>query len=93
MARKKRKHVQVEGTKSFLYWGLGLLALALWHFVDGWFPRESVIDKHGPPPEEWSTYFYKDTKGGAHYFQYNRLTATASFIASVVCLYIHKVVK
>lgn len=93
MAAKRKRRYEVEGTKSFLYWGLGLLALALWHFVDGWFPRESIIDKHGQPPEEWNTFLYKDSKGSGHYYQYNRITATLSFVASIVCLYIHKVVK
>jgi multidrug resistance efflux pump len=42
MARKYR----VEGTKDFLYWAIALFALGLWAVKDGWFPSESVREKH-----------------------------------------------
>lgn len=42
MARK----YQVEGTRDFLYWAIGLLLLGLWAVRDGWFPPPSVQKKH-----------------------------------------------
>lgn len=42
MARKYR----VEGTKDFLYAAIVLFALGAWAVRDGWFPSESVLEKH-----------------------------------------------
>ncbi len=42
MARKYK----VEGTKDFLYAAIVLFALGAWAIRDGWFPSESVLEKH-----------------------------------------------
>ncbi|MFT5498763.1 MAG: hypothetical protein ACI9TH_004178 [Kiritimatiellia bacterium] len=87
-----RRH-DVDGTKSFLLWGVGLLAFGLWHVMDGWFPQESDIDEHGPPPSSATAFIVKDTKGTTHFYQYNRITGVLLVVSSCVCLYVHKVVK
>lgn len=40
----RRYHIQ--GTNDFLVWAVMLLALGLWGVKDGWFPSESVLEKH-----------------------------------------------
>ncbi len=40
----RRFHVQ--GTNDFLVWAVALLALGLWCVKDGWFPSESVLERH-----------------------------------------------
>ena len=92
-AKRPSRRYDVDGTKSFLLWGLGLLAFGLWHVMDGWFPRESDIDEHGPPPAKATTFIFADEKGTTHFYQYNRITGVFLVISSGVCLYIHKVVK
>ena len=42
MARKYDLHT----TKDFLVWAIILAALGLWCVKDGWFPAESVMDRH-----------------------------------------------
>ena len=42
MARK----YDVHSTKDFLVWAILLLALGLWCAKDGWFPSESVKERH-----------------------------------------------
>ena len=76
-----------------LYLALNLLAFGLWHVMDGWFPRESDIDEHGPPPAKATTFIGPDKKGTTHFYQYNRITGVLLVVSASVCLYIHKVVK
>ncbi len=71
---------QIEGTRTYLYWAIGLLLLGLWCVKDGWFPSESVLLKH---PLDTDTHFYL----------FNKTTAVLSFLGSAVCVYIHWVVK
>lgn len=33
------RQYHVEGTKNYLIWGWVLLALSIWHIVDGWIPQ------------------------------------------------------
>lgn len=40
------RRYQVEGTKDFLYWSIGLLLLGLWAVKDGWFPSAKVLKDH-----------------------------------------------
>lgn len=40
------RRYQVEGTKDFLYWSIGLLMLGLWAVKDGWFPSAKVLKDH-----------------------------------------------
>ena len=93
--KRTSRRYDVDGTKSFLLWGLGLLAFGLWHVMDGWFPRESDIDEHGPPPAKASTFIFKDKKISTTktFYQYNRITGMLLVVSGSVCLYIHKVVK
>ena len=76
MARK----YQVEGTRTFLIWSIGLLLLGLWCVKDGWFQAESVVAKHPPATD-------------ASFYLFNKSLAVISFVASAVCAYIHVVVK
>ncbi len=76
MARK----FHVEGTKSFLIAALILAILSVWHVWDGWFPRESWLEKYPDYPNDW-------------FYTYNRVMGVIFGIAAVVCAYIHKVVK
>lgn len=41
-----RKYKNVQGTNDFLVAAIGLLLLGLWAVKDGWFPSESVKEKH-----------------------------------------------
>jgi len=76
MARK----YHIEGSKTFLYWALGLMLLGLWGVKDGWFPPESKQETK--TPQEY-----------AHYLQFNKSLAIISLLGAAVCGYIHKVVK
>jgi hypothetical protein len=76
MARK----AYVEGTKTFLFWGLGLLFLGLWCVKDGWFPSDAMALKH---PIDTDTNFYL----------FNKSLAFLSLVGSAICGYIHLVVK
>ena len=73
-----RRH-HVEGTREFLYWGIGLALFSLWFVKDGWFPTEAILAKH--PPGTDSYYFFNKTMAGF------------MILASIVCFYVHKVVK
>ena len=42
MARK----YDVHGTKDFMVWAIILAGLGLWCVKDGWFPSESVLERH-----------------------------------------------
>lgn len=70
----------VQGTKSFYYWALFLLALGLWAVKDGWFPSQSKIDS-------------KTVEALANFQLFNKTLATISLLGAAVCGYIHKVVK
>ncbi len=70
----------VQGTKSFYYWGLFLLALGLWAVKDGWFPSEEKITS-------------KTLEELANFQLFNKTLAIISLSGSAVCGYIHKVVK
>ena len=74
MARKFR----VEGTKTYLYWSLGLLVLGLWSVKDGWFPSAGVMQAHPP---------------GDHFYAFNKSLAILSLTASAICGFIHKIVR
>lgn len=76
MARK----YNVEGTKTFLYWSLGLLALGLWCVKDGWFPA---------PSKEAA----KTAQEFANFILFNKSLAILCLAGAAVCAYIHKVVK
>ncbi len=75
MARK----YHVEGTKSFLIAAIVLLVVGAWFVWDGWFPRDSVVEKH--PLETDSFYIF------------NQSVAILLLGSAVVCGYIHHVVK
>lgn len=74
------RQYKVEGTKAFLYWSLGLLAIGLWCLKDGWFPSQEIRDKHGPPSWE-------------RFYTFNRSLAVISLSASAVCAYVHRLVR
>jgi multidrug resistance efflux pump len=42
MARKYK----IEGTRDYLYWAIGMMALCLWAVRDAWYPPPSVLEKH-----------------------------------------------
>ena len=35
----------VQGTREYLYWAIGLAVLVLWCAKDGWFPSEKIVNK------------------------------------------------
>lgn len=74
------RRFHVEGTKTFLYWSVGLLLLAVWCIRDGWFP----------PPSKEAT---KTAAEFASFILFNKSLAVISLVASAVCAYIHTVVK
>jgi hypothetical protein len=76
MARKSH----IEGTKTYLVYAIGLLALGLWCVRDGWFPSDATLSKH---PLDKDTTFYL----------FNKSIAFFSLIGSAICGYIHLVVK
>ncbi len=40
------RQYHVEGTKNYLIWGWVLLALSIWHVVDGWIPQARWMGAH-----------------------------------------------
>ncbi len=74
-----RRH-HVEGTRTFLYWAVGLLLLGLWCVRDGWFPSGDTLLKH---PLDTAASFYL----------FNKSLALLSLVGSAVCGYIHWLVK
>lgn len=76
------RQYDVKGSKNFLAWAIGLLLLGLWCVKDGWFPSESVLVRH-PLSDPESVRFYA----------FNKSLAIFSLIGSVVCGYIHRLVK
>ena len=40
------RRFNVQGTNDFLVWAVLLLVLGLWCVKDGWFPSQTVLDKH-----------------------------------------------
>lgn len=70
----------VQGTKTFLYWSLAMLALGLWSVKDGWFPAESKITT-------------KTLEELQNFQLFNKTLALISLSVSAVCGYIHKVVR
>lgn len=40
------RQYDVQGTKSYLIAAVFMLLIGVWHFIDGWFPRESVYEVH-----------------------------------------------
>ncbi len=71
---------QIKGTKTFLYWAIALFLLALWAIRDGWFPAASTLDKYPDYP-------------GDSFYTFNRSLAVLSMLGSIVCGFIHRVVK
>lgn len=74
------RNYEVEGTKAYLIAAIVLALLAAWHIWDGWFPRDSWLAKYPNYP-------------GDGFYLFNRVTGVLMGIASVICAYIHKVVK
>ncbi len=70
----------VEGTKTFFYWSIGLLILGLWAVKDGWFPAQSTIDA-------------KTAAELQNYLLFNKTLAFLALPASAICAYIHRVVR
>ena len=40
------RRFNVQGTNDFLVWAVVLFGLGLWCVKDGWFPSQTVLDKH-----------------------------------------------
>jgi hypothetical protein len=78
------RHYEVQGTKSFMIWSIGLALLCIWAIRDGWFPTEAKITAYGPPD---------NPNPGAHFYSFNQSLAYLSGIGSIVCGFIHKFVK
>ena len=66
----------VEKDKELIWWIVGLVAVGLWHFRDGWFPPASVLEKHplGDPAH-------------AYYYWYNKSVAVACALGALWCAY------
>jgi len=77
----------VEGTKSYFWAAIILAVLSAWHLVDGWVPQERWLAKYPEFPEHWLDFRLYD------FYAYNRWTAMILGISSVVCAYIHRLVK
>ena len=75
------RRYKVEGTKTFLYWSVALLAIGLLFLKDGWLPSADVIERHGKPSD------------GDHFYLFNRSVAIVALIGSTVCAYVHRLVK
>ena len=73
------REYNVQGTKSYLIAAVILLIASLWFIWDGWFPRASVLANH--PSMDDSFYLFNKSMG------------VLLGIGSVVCGYIHMVVK
>ncbi len=71
---------KVEGTRTFYYWALVLLALGLWAVKDGWFPSPGKEQK-------------KTAKELENFILFNKSLAVLCLSGAAVCAYIHKVVK
>ena len=88
---------KIQGTTSFLNWAAGFFLLLCWFVKDGWFPRDSVREKHGDPPANAYNIFASSPNPSAgesgSYYPFNRIGAVVWCVSSVVCLYIHFVVK
>jgi hypothetical protein len=69
----------VEGTKSYLIAAIIMLIFAVWFVWDGWFPSERVLEKH-PDPQD-------------HFYLFNKSVAILLLVGTVVCGYIHLVVR
>lgn len=76
------RQYDVKGTSSFLIWSIGLALLCAWAIKDGWFPSESVIEKHGLPAE-----------GKDSFYLFNRSLTFLSGVGSIVCAFVHKFVR
>lgn len=74
------RRFHVEGTKTYLYWAVGLLLFGLWCVKDGWFPSASVLEHH--PMDTDSTYYL-----------FNQSLAVLSLVGAAICGYVHHVVK
>lgn len=74
----KRGH-NIQGTRFYLLCAGGLLLLSAWAVKDGWFPAEATLAKH--PPGEDSFYLF------------NKVLAVVCGVGSVICGYIHSIVK
>jgi hypothetical protein len=88
---------KVQGTTSFLNWAALFLVLFLWFTKDGWFPRQSVREKHGDPPANPYNIFALSENPSpgqsGSYYPFNRIGSVVWAVSAVVCLYIHFVVK
>lgn len=69
----------VEGTKNFLIAAIICLLLGLWHVRDGWWTPEHFLLKY--------------PLGTESFYLYNKITGVVFCFISVVCFYVHKVVK
>ena len=76
------RQFNVEGTKSFLGWSIGLLLLGLWCLKDGWYPSPSVLLKH---PLNDPTH--------SNFYLFNKSLSVISLTISAVCAYIHRIVR
>jgi hypothetical protein len=56
-----------------------MLIFAVWFVWDGWFPSERVLEKH-PDPQD-------------HFYLFNKSVAILLLVGTVVCGYIHLVVR
>lgn len=81
------KRYHVEGTKSYLIAAIILALLSVWHIYDGWVPQERWLEKYPDFPEAWNDFRLYE------FYAYNRWTGVILGIASIVCAYIHRVVK
>lgn len=70
----------VQGTKTFFYWSIAMLALGLWSIKDGWFPSEAKITS-------------KTLQELQNFQLFNKSLAAISLTISAICGYIHKVVR
>ncbi len=73
------RNFKIKGTKDFLIWAIILLLLGLWCVKDGWFPSESVLERH---PEK-----------SDHFYLFNKSLAILSLGGAIVCGYIHLLVR
>ncbi|HOW97246.1 MAG TPA: hypothetical protein P5567_05490 [Kiritimatiellia bacterium] len=74
----RRYHVQ--GSKHFLIAAIVLMLLGLWCVRDGWFPSEAVRAE-------------KTAHELASFMQFNKSLALLLLVGSVICGYIHTVVR
>ena len=82
------RNFDVKKNNEHLYWAIGLAALALWCFRDGWFPTESTMEKYPVVPENpWSLALNYE------YYRFNRVTAVLLGVMSVVLLVMNRLVN